>query len=193
MAKLTFNPIIINITDTNYFNRMLKRIAKKSGAFNDISTYINARGKEVTEPQYKRIKSHSGRHTFITKWSSILSPQEIIFFTGHADTDCIENNYLHRTENVINSQLSRITNKLIDANNNQQSVVNHNDISTTNINSNVVIAEIKALREELTSPMIKENELYKELFSDDEKYDRIADLALLNDMENVRKDFEEEG
>ena len=29
--KLTSNPIIINITDTNYFNRMLKRIAKKSG------------------------------------------------------------------------------------------------------------------------------------------------------------------
>ena len=40
--------------------------------------------------------------------------------------------------------------------------------------------------------MIKENELYKELFSDDEKYDRIADLALLSDMENVRRDFEEE-
>lgn len=99
--------------------------------------------------------------------------------------ECINNNYLHRSENIINSHLSRIGNKV-------NEISQHSEIKSVNTNSNEILDAIQSLKNELTSPMIKENELYKELFSDDEKYDRIADLALLSDMENVRRDFEEE-
>lgn len=188
--KLTSNPIIINLDNATYFNNILKKIAKKSGAFNTISTYINARGKEVTEPQYKRLKSHSGRHTFITKWSEILSPQEIIQFTGHSDIECIKNNYLHRTENVINSQLSLISNKLSDATNNKQNTINQSTTTTDYNGNNEILSEIKALRNELTSPKLNELKEFQELFSDEEKLDRIADLALFYDIENLQNDFQ---
>ncbi len=190
--KLTSNPIIINIADTKSFNYILKRIAKKSNAFNDTAKYINARGKEVTKHLYDIISSHSGRHTFITKWSKVLSPQEIIYFTGHANTECIENNYLHRTENVIDGQLERISNKLMPANNMFQNVEVQNVTTIQSIDQSNIINEIRTLKDELTSPKLKELEEYKELFPEYEWLDRIADKALYDDIENIRRDFEEE-
>lgn len=201
--KLTSEKIIAPIgkTQGSSFNDILKRIAKKTNAFNSLSTFINPRGKEVTEPHYKRIKSHSGRHTFITKWCETFSPDELINFTGHADTKCINNNYLHRSEKMINNQLARIGKKFSKAENNKQNA----DITPNSINSNEEVIKaikslkeelttpIQTLREELTSPKLKELEEWKELFSDNDKYDRIDELALLNDIENVRRDLEEEG
>lgn len=190
--KLISEYIRIDLNNENLYNYTLKRIAKKSGAFAEEKTFINARGKEVTKHPYELISSHSGRHTFITRHCEEFSPEDLIVFTGHSDTRCIENHYLHRSEKLADGQLERVTNKFLS---NQQSTDNNN------VDINCMSAVIKkALWEELTNPQIKELEKYKEkveefeeLFSENEKSDRIAELALSNDIVNVMRDFREEG
>lgn len=190
--KLVKTALTIDIETENSFNTILKRIAKKSGAFNEKKTFINARGQEVTKYPYEIISSHSGRHTFITRNSENLSPEDIITFTGHSDTRCVENHYLHRSEKLADCQLERVTNKVIKAKTEKTSSSLQSEKELVNIDSNIIIEEIKRLKYDLTAPQNKELELYKELFSDNEKYDKIAEISLYNDIENVREDFREE-
>lgn len=176
--------IILNTSNETYFNTLISRIAKKSGAFDKRLSYINARGKRETPIEYERVSSHSGRHTFISRQGEKFLPEELIVFTGHSDTRCIENNYLHRSEKLADGQLARVTSKLTTPI--EETQPQHSD-------NNLIDAVRVAVREEITTPKIKELEGYKELFSEDEKYDRIAEMALYNDVKNVRRDFIEEG
>lgn len=108
---LSTTEIVVNLNDVNTYNQTLKKICKGCAAFQQKVTYKGARNEDVTKYQYQLCTSHAARHTFITRCGETLTPDEITFFTGHANAECIKSTYLHYTETVINSQLSAISAK----------------------------------------------------------------------------------
>lgn len=109
--RLSTADIVVNLTDVNTYNQTLKKICKGCVAFQSKVTYKGARNEAVTKYQWQLCTSHAARHTFITRCGETLTPDEITFFTGHANADCIRATYLHYTDTVINGQLSAISAK----------------------------------------------------------------------------------
>lgn len=109
--RLSTADIVINLTDVNTYNQTLKKICKGCEAFQRKVTYKGARNEDVTKYEWQLCTSHAARHTFITRCGETLTPDEITFFTGHANAECIKATYLHYTDTVINGQLSAISAK----------------------------------------------------------------------------------
>ncbi len=109
--RLSTAEIVVNLNDVNTYNQTLKKICKGCDAFQNKVVYKGARNEEVTKYQWQLCTSHAARHTFITRCGETLTPDEITFFTGHANAECIKSTYLHYTETVINGQLSAISAK----------------------------------------------------------------------------------
>lgn len=109
--RLSTADIVVNLSDVNTYNQTLKKICKGCVAFQSKVTYKGARNEAVTKYQWQLCTSHAGRHTFITRCGETLTPDEITFFTGHANSECIKSTYLHYTDTVINGQLSAISAK----------------------------------------------------------------------------------
>ncbi len=74
----------------------LKEIAMKAG-LNRIITYKDNKGETHSEPLYKMISSHFGRHTFVTRMARQMSLEKVKYLTGHKDTQSLNKNYLHQT------------------------------------------------------------------------------------------------
>lgn len=109
--KLSTADLVVNLTDVNTYNQTLKKICKRCEAFQRKVTYKGARNEDVTKYEWQLCTSHAARHTFITRCGETLTPDEITFFTGHANAECIKATYLHYTDTVINGQLSAISAK----------------------------------------------------------------------------------
>ena len=109
--RLSQSEIIVNLNDVNTYNQTLKKICKGCAAFQSKVTYKGARNETVIKYQWQLCTSHAARHTFITRCGETLTPDEITFFTGHANAECIKSTYLHYTDTVINGQLSAISAK----------------------------------------------------------------------------------
>ncbi len=109
--RLSTADLVVNLTDVNTYNQTLKKICKGCEAFQRKVTYKGARNEDVTKYEWQLCTSHAARHTFITRCGETLTPDEITFFTGHANAECIKATYLHYTDTVINGQLSAISAK----------------------------------------------------------------------------------
>lgn len=104
----------ININSTSLAQSVtnaLKEIAKKAG-LNRIITYKDNKGETHSEPLYKMISSHYGRHTFVSRMARNMSLDEIKYMTGHKDTQSLNRNYLHQTVgdriNILNKAFSKV-------------------------------------------------------------------------------------
>lgn len=90
----------LNIADLDngrLYNYGIRLLAKMAGLDRNI-TYRNAQDKEVTEPVWSKISSHCARHTFITVMlREGVSPEKLIYATGHSTTDMIQRIYSHLT------------------------------------------------------------------------------------------------
>ena len=76
---------------TNFY---LKKLLKQIG-FNEEITY-EENGKQITEPLYELIHTHTARHTFVTIMCRKDIPKEtVILATGHEDTKMIDEVYSH--------------------------------------------------------------------------------------------------
>lgn len=109
--RLSTADIVVNLADVNTYNQTLKKICKGCEAFQHKVTYKGARNEDVTKYEWQLCTSHAARHTFITRCGETLTPDEITFFTGHANAECIKATYLHYTDTVIYGQLSAISAK----------------------------------------------------------------------------------
>jgi len=78
-------------TSTNvYLRKLLKQIG-----FNEEVTY-EENGKQITEPLYELVHTHTARHTFVTIMCRKDIPKEtVILATGHEDTKMIDEVYSH--------------------------------------------------------------------------------------------------
>ena len=75
-------------------NSYLKILLKQIG-FNEEITY-EENGKQITEPLYELIHTHTARHTFVTIMCRKDIPKEtVILATGHEDTKMIDEVYSH--------------------------------------------------------------------------------------------------
>ena len=103
----------ININSTHLAQSVtnaLKEIAKKAG-LNRIISYKDNKGETHSEPLYKMISSHYGRHTFVSQMARIMSLEDVKYMTGHKDTQSLNRNYLHQTVedriNILNKAFSK--------------------------------------------------------------------------------------
>ena len=110
----------------------LKDIAMKAG-LNRIITYKDNKGETHSEPLYKMISSHFGRHTFVTRMARIMSLEEVKLLTGHKDTQSLNKNYLHQTVRDRINILNKAFNK-----------AEKNDDPTTEIGGKDVLNELFA-------------------------------------------------
>lgn len=123
----------LDIITTQYFNRIIKRIAKKSGAFNEIRENVCRRKNKIENlPLYELLASHDTRHTFITNCKLNNIPTEVIAqTTGHRSTEVIDNYYTHITaeqklKNTVHNH-DKYFNKL---NNNENKIEMRNNDNT---------------------------------------------------------------
>lgn len=119
----------ININSRNLAQsetNALKEIAKKAG-LNRIIPYKDNKGVIHSEPLYKMISSHFGRHTFVTRMARIMSLDDIKYLTGHKDTQSLNKNYLHQTVgdriNILNKAFHKTDN-----NDNPNTTIEVNDV-----------------------------------------------------------------
>lgn len=78
-------------------NSYLKKLLKQMGFFNEEVTY-EENGKQITEPFYELVHTHTARHTFVTIMCRKDIPKEtVILATGHDDTKMIDEVYSHLT------------------------------------------------------------------------------------------------
>jgi len=75
-------------------NFFLKKLMEQIG-FNEEITY-EENGKQITEPLYELVHTHTARHTFVTIMCRKDIPKEtVILATGHEDTKMIDEVYSH--------------------------------------------------------------------------------------------------
>ena len=103
---ININSLNLAQSETN----ALKEIAMKAG-LNRIITYKDNKGETHSEPLYKMISSHFGRHTFVTCMARIMSLEEVKYLTGHKDTQSLNKNYLHQTVGDKINILDKVFNK----------------------------------------------------------------------------------
>lgn len=75
----------------------LKIIGKKA-KLSRIIEYIDTKGNVQRKPLSELISSHFGRHTFVTRMARKISLEDLKLLTGHKDTQSLNKNYLHQTE-----------------------------------------------------------------------------------------------
>lgn len=89
----------VDINDKNfvaYLTTNLKTIGKKIGLDRQITYIIN--GETITKPLYEMLKSHMGRHTFISKdIANNVDPLLVSFLSGHKGTKTLLSRYTHLT------------------------------------------------------------------------------------------------
>lgn len=79
------------------YNYGIRLLAKMAGIDRPI-TYRDSKDNELTEPAYLKISSHCARHTFITnKLREGISPDKLIYTTGHSSDEMIRRIYSHLT------------------------------------------------------------------------------------------------
>lgn len=103
---ININSLNLAQSETN----ALKEIAMKAG-LNRVITYKDNKGETHSEPLYKMISSHFGRHTFVTCMARIMSLEEVKYLTGHKDTQSLNKNYLHQTVGDKINILDKVFNK----------------------------------------------------------------------------------
>ena len=81
----------------NTYNEAIRRIAKKAG-LNRIIVKIDTNQIEEKKPLYEVITNHDARSTFITNMIRAgMTPDEVIVFTGHANSEMIRRVYAQLT------------------------------------------------------------------------------------------------
>lgn len=120
----------IDLNDENVrrrINRDIKEICKKIERFNRISSYKKQKGREIItidEPIYKRIHTHTARHSFITNWLRDGKDKDsLILITGHSDSTMIDRVYQHLNDYDKANIVSKANNYHKDSNDNNLSVI----------------------------------------------------------------------
>lgn len=94
--KNGFKDVVFDKNFVAYLTAKLKTIGKEIGLDRQITYIIN--GETITKPLYEMLKSHMGRHTFITKkLAEKVPPLEVSFLSGHKGTKTLLSRYTHLT------------------------------------------------------------------------------------------------
>jgi integrase len=139
-----------NTTTNVYLRKLLKQIG-----FNEEITY-EENGKQITEPLYELIHTHTARHTFVTIMCRKDIPKEtVILATGHEDTKMIDEVYSHLTHKDKSQKVAAAFEKAF----NPEKV----EASTENINANRIYEMIQKGIAEAIAPLNKQLEDVKEV------------------------------
>ena len=139
-----------NTTTNVYLRKLLKQIG-----FNEEITY-EENGKQITEPLYELIHTHTARHTFVTIMCRKDIPKEtVILATGHEDTKMIDEVYSHLNHKDKSKKVAAAFDKAF----NPEKV----EASTESINADRIYEMIQKGIAEAIAPLNKQLEDVKEV------------------------------
>lgn len=139
-----------NTTTNVYLRKLLKQIG-----FNEEITY-EENGKQITEPLYELIHTHTARHTFVTIMCRKDIPKEtVILATGHEDTKMIDEVYSHLNHKDKSKKVAAAYKKAF----NPEKV----EASTESINADRIYEMIQKGIAEAIAPLNKQLEDVKEV------------------------------
>ncbi|MCM1141088.1 MAG: tyrosine-type recombinase/integrase [Muribaculum sp.] len=171
-------------------NKALKEISKKANLNREMEC-VEMRGGEqyrYTAKMWQLVSTHTARRSFISNGLKMgIDSHTLRGITGHNTDDAFSRYNRMSSKDAANVYINQNNTA------SKQTNPNHSHICLEDYNKQM--EELFSLKNQVEMLLNRAKKLsdINDVMADDEYYDRVAEISLFNDMENVRRDFEEEG